>query len=429
MQVTVESGEGLQRRMRVDLPAERVESEVDKRLRDLARTVRLPGFRPGKVPLKLLRQRFGAQVQSEVLGQLVESTFPEALGQQQLRPAGKPRFEPDIDQSHYAYTATFEVLPKIDLAPLAGRSIQRPVAEVTEADLAAMIERLRRQRRTWTEVDRPAQEGDRVTVSFTAKVDGEDLPGGTVDNAEIELGSGRAIPGFESGLLGTRGGEDRHLDLRFPDDYQAEHLKGRPVAYDVRVSKVTEPVLPEVDAEFARDFGIADGDVERLYADVRQNMERELRQRTRARVKNQVMDLLLEANPIELPGVLVSDEIAVLKEQTRQNAGAGKLELPDHLFEASARRRVALGLIIAELVRANGIQVDPARVQSLVEEMASTYEEPQELIDFYYGNREHLAPVETLALEEQVVDWVLSQVAIVDESTSFEELTKAATAS
>lgn len=428
MQVSVESGEGLQRRMRVDLPAEQFEAEVEKRLRDLARNVRLPGFRPGKVPLKLLRQRFGAQVESEVFGQLVESTFPEALGQQQLRPAGRPRFEPQIDQSHYAYTATFEVLPTIELASLAGKAIQRPVADVTDADLAAMIERLRRQRRTWSEVDRPAQDGDRVTLSFTMKVDGEDSPGGNVEDAEIELGSGRSIPGFEAGLVGARAGEERHLELRFPDDYQAAHLKGRPVSYELRVSKVSEPVLPEVDNDFARAFGIADGDVERLHGDVRQNMERELRQRARARVKNQVMDLLLQTNPIELPSVLIKDEIAVLKEQTRQNVGGGKLELPDQLFEESARRRVALGLIIAELVRANGIQVDPARVRSLVEEMASTYEEPQELIDFYYGNREHLASVETLALEDQVVDWVLSQVAIVDETTSFEDLTTPAPA-
>lgn len=425
MQVSVESAEGLHRRMRVDLPPERFEAEVDKRLRELARTVRLHGFRPGKVPLKVLRQRFGAQVQSEVFGQMVESTFPEALSQEHLRPAGKPSFEPELDQKRYAYTATFEVLPTIELVALAGKSIQRPVAEVTEDDVAAMIERIRRQRRSWSEVDRPAQQWDRLTLSFTAKVDGEDVPGGSAEDTELELGSGRAVPGFEAGLLGASAGEERRLDLRLPDEYPVAHLKGRSVTYDVRVSKVAEPVLPELDAGLARALGIADGDLERLRADVRRNMERELNQRLRARVKNQVLDLLLEANPIELPEGLVKDEIGVLKEQSRQNTGGGQFELPDQLFEESARRRVALGLILAEVVRVNGIVAEPARVRALVEEMASTFEDPQEVIDYYYGDRQHLASVESLALEDQVVDWVLGQVAIVDEHTTFTQATGA----
>ncbi|MEA3276458.1 MAG: trigger factor [Pseudomonadota bacterium] len=430
MQVSVESGEGLQRRMTVGLPPERVEAEVDKRLREFARTARLPGFRPGKVPVKVLRQRYGGQVQQEVFGELVQSSFSEALSQERLRPAAAPEIEPDIDQSEkrYAYTAVFEVLPQFELASLEGKSIKRPAVEVSDADLDAMIERLREQRKTWESVERAAQEGDKLTISFTGTMDGEEFEGGSAEDAEIELGSGRMMPGFESGLVGTQAGGETRLDLSFPEDYHAEHLKGKAVTFDVRVSEVAQPVLPEVDGAFARDFGVEDGDLERFRRDVRNNMERELKQRVSARIKNQVMDLLLESNQIDLPGALIKEEIQALKNQTRQNAGSGRLELPDDLFEDSARRRVALGLIIAEVVSKNAIKVDPERVRAAVEDMASTYEHPQDVIDFYYGNKENLASVETLTLEDQVVDWVTEQVSVEDEPGTFQELTEAAPA-
>lgn len=425
MQVSVESGEGLTRRMTVGLPSDRFEAEVEKRLREIARKVRLPGFRPGKVPVKVLRQRFGGQVQQEVLGDLVKSSFSEAVAQERLRPVGAPHIEPEIDtgERRYGYTAEFEVLPAIELAPVGGKSVKRPTAEVTEADLDDMIERLRTQRKTWAEVERPAQEGDRVTISFTGTLDGEPFEGGSAENLDLELGNGRMIPGFESGLIGAAPGEERRLELSFPQAYHTERLRGRPVVFEVRVARVQEPVLPEVDADFAKAFGIEDGDLARLRQDVRRNMERELRQRISNRVKNQVMDLLLEANPIDLPAVLVKEEISALREQMRQNAGGASLELPDSLFEGSARRRVALGLIIAEVVKANQIQVDPARVRAAVEDLASTYEDPQEVIDYYMTSRERRSSVETLALEDQVVDWVMSQVTVDEEPLSFRQLT------
>ncbi len=427
MQVSVESGEGLERRMTVDLPPERFEAEVASRLQQVARTARLAGFRPGKVPLKVLRQRFGEQINHEVFGDLMQSSFSEAVGQQQLRPAGPPRVIPAIDHTarRYGYTATFDVLPTIALGPLTEVSIKRPVAEVGEADLEAMIERLRQQRKTWAKVERPAERGDRVVATFSGTVDGEPLPGGSAQDRLIELGAEQLIPGFEDGLVGIAVGEARTLNLAFPEGYQAPHLAGKPVVFEVSVSAVEGPVVPEVDAELARAYGVADGDLEHFRADVRANMERELRTRIQARVKNQVMDALIAANPVPVPGVLVRDEIKTLRERTSREAGATGMQLPDALFEESARRRVALGLIIAEVVRQHGIQADPQRVRAAVEDMAATYETPKEVVDYYYSNRDHLATVETMVLEDQVADWVLGQAKVEDEAMSFQQLTDA----
>jgi trigger factor len=300
MQVSVENGEGLERRMTVGLEPERIDAEVDKRLREFARSAKLPGFRPGKVPAKILRQRYGGKLRQEVFGELMQSSFAEALTKEELRPAGVPQIEPDIDASakRYAYTAVFEVLPQFELGALEGKALKRPVAEVTDADLDAMLTQLREQRKTWNPVERPAETGDQLTISFVGTIDGEPFEGGSGEDAKIELGSGRMIPGFEDGLLGAQADEERRLDLRFPDEYHAESLKGKPVVFDVHVSEIAEAVLPEVDAEFAKGFGVADGDLERLRTDVRQNMVRELRERVDTRVKNQAMELLLEANRV-----------------------------------------------------------------------------------------------------------------------------------
>ena len=428
MQISVEAGEGLERRMKVDLPSERIEQELDKRLRDQGRNVRLPGFRPGKVPLKILRQRFGAQMRQEVFGELVQSTFSEAIAAEQLRLAGMPRIEPDIDEAgnHLGYTAVFDVMPELELAPLGGRTVTRPVAAVEESDVDAMIERLREQRKEWHEVDRPAQDGDRLTVAYKGVLEGEEEPfeGGSAEDAKIDLGAGRMIPGFEDGLVGAAAGEQRKLELRFPDGYHAQKLAGRAVSFHVTVGAVAEPVLPELDADFIRSFGIDSGELDGLRSDIRKNMERELKQRIDGRVKEQVMDLLLDANSVELPSAMVQEEIRVLKDQMRQNIGGGtQMELPDNLFEDSAKRRVGLGLIVGEIVKVKKIAADQDRVREAVEDMASTYEEPQQVIDHYYGDRKRLASVESLVLENQVVDWVLDQVDVQDESTTFESLT------
>ena len=425
MQVSMETGEGLERRMKIDLPFEQIAGEVDKRLQALSRSARLPGFRPGKVPMKLLRQRYGNQVEREVFGELAQSSFTEAVSSQAVRLAGAPKFEPNIDleSKSFGFTAVFEVMPELELAALAGQVVKRPIAEVTDADLEAMIERLRTQRKTWEPVERPAQTGDRITVSFVGTLDGEPFPGGTVTGAHIELGSSGMIPGFEDGLMGASVGETPTLDLTFPEGYHAPHLAGKPVRFEVTVDQVAEPRLPELDEDFARAFGTADGDLERFRSDVRANMERELKQRIAARTKERAMDILISAHTLDVPGVLVSEEVRSLKEQMHQNLGGARMELPDALFQDSARRRVALGLIVAEVVKRNGIKPEPARVRGAVEEMAATYENPGEVIDYYYAERARLAPVESLVLEEQVVEWVLGQVTVEDEETTFAQMT------
>lgn len=431
MQVTVEAGEGLARRMTVELSADDVEQQVDQRLRDVARQARLPGFRPGKVPMRVLRQRFGDSVRGEVLGEMVQSSFVEAVSQEALKPAGQPEIEPDIDidQRRYAYIASFEVLPQIELNDLSGKRIERPTAEVTDADVDSMIERLRTQRRTWEGVERPAQQGDRVTISFKGTIEGEPFDGGSAEDRQLELGSGGFIPGFESQLEGAAAGEERVVEVSFPDEYHNADLAGKPARFDVRVEAVEEPKLPDIDADFVAAFGIADGDEERFRADVRSNMERELRQRIDARVKEQIMDALIEVNPVELPEALLREEIASLKGQTLQAAGGGgSLDLPDELFAEPAQRRVKLGLVIAEVVKSQGLSASPERVRALVEEAAASYERPQDVIDYYYADPQRLSSMEALAMEELVVARMLESAEVEEVATTFEALTDASDA-
>jgi len=426
MQVSVEAGDGLVRQIKVDLPAESIEQEVDKRLRDFARSARLPGFRPGKVPLKLLRQRYGASVRGEVFGEQVQSSFPKAVAEAELRPVGVPDIEPDIDQAQgrYSYVAKFEVLPDIELATLSGQSIARPVAEVTEADVDAMIERLRQQHKTWSPVERPAADGDRVKLSFQGTVDGEPFEGGTAEDVELELGSGRMIPGFEAQLEGASAGDERVVEVTFPEQYHNSALAGKPARFDVQVKEVQASELPALDADFVAAFGIADGDIDGFRADVRNNMERELAQRIKAKIKNQVMDLLLAVNPIDVPEALVAQEIETLKEQTRQSVGGGTFELPDEPFTESARRRVSLGLIVGELVKRHNLQADQERVRATVQELAATYEDPQAVAEYYYNDANRLSSVRSLVLEERVVEHVMEEVDVTDQPTTFQDLTQ-----
>lgn len=428
MQVSVEAGDGLVRQMRVELPAEQIEQEIDKRLRDYARSARLPGFRPGKVPLKLLRQRFADGLRGEIFTEQVQATFAQAVTEAALRPAGRPEIEPDVDQAQgrYGYIARFEVLPEVVLAPLAGKSVNRPVAEVTEADIDAMIERLREQRKEWEPVDRAAADGDEVRVAFEGRVDGETFPGGKADDIRLVLGSGRMLPGFEEQLVGAMAGEERIVDVTLPEQYPNETLAGKTASFAVQVREVRAPVLPEVDADFMTAFGIQDGDLARFRADVRGNMERELKQRIEAKLKAQVMDVLIETNPVVLPAVLVSEEIRSLKEQGRRNFGGGAFELPDELYADTARRRVALGLLVAELVKQHQLVPDAARVRAAVDDIARTYEEPASVVEYYYADRQRLAAVESLVLEDLVVERLLTELQVLDEPSSFATLTASA---
>ncbi|MES9958900.1 MAG: trigger factor [Sedimenticola sp.] len=428
MQVSVESSEGLERRMTVELPVEQVNEAVEKRLKEVARTARLDGFRPGKVPMSVVRKRYSAEVRSEVFGDLVQSTYFQALAQEKLQPAGEPVVEPlekDADQG-MGYIATFEVMPEITLQDISDKEIKRPVAEVTDEDFAAMMDKLRNQRTTWNDVDRAAQDGDQVTIDFVGKVDGEAFEGGTANSVPLVLGSNSMIEGFESGLVGAAADEERNLDLQFPEDYRVDSLAGKAATFEVKVTKVAEPVLPEVDDEFAKAFGIAEGGVEALNKEIRSNMERELEDKIRNSLKDQAMEVLLEANPIDVPAVLVKQEAEALLQQMRANMAQqghnSEMDIPVNLFEDQAKRRVTLGLVIGEVIKENNIELDADRVRERVEQFAQSYEKPQEVIDYYYGNKQQLAAIENVVLEDQVVDWVLDQAKVEDAPAAFAEL-------
>ncbi|MES9957896.1 MAG: trigger factor [Sedimenticola sp.] len=428
MQVSVESSEGLERRMTVELPVEQVNEAVEKRLKEVARTARLDGFRPGKVPMSVVRKRYSAEVRSEVFGDLVQSTYFQALAQEKLQPAGEPVVEPlekDADQG-MGYIATFEVMPEITLQDISDKEIKRPVAEVTDEDFAAMMDKLRNQRTTWNDVDRAAQDGDQVTIDFVGKVDGEAFEGGTANSVPLVLGSSSMIEGFESGLVGAAADEERNLDLQFPEDYRVDSLAGKAATFEVKVTKVAEPVLPEVDDEFAKAFGVAEGGVEALNKEIRSNMERELEDKIRNSLKDQAMEVLLEANPIDVPAVLVKQEAEALLQQMRANMAQqghnSEMDIPVNLFEDQAKRRVTLGLVIGEVIKENNIELDADRVRERVEQFAQSYEKPQEVIDYYYGNKQQLAAIENVVLEDQVVDWVLDQAKVEDSPAAFAEL-------
>lgn len=429
MQVTVEAGEGLARHMIVELPADDFERQVDQKLRDVARQARIPGFRPGKVPMRVLRQRFGESVRGEVFGEMVQSSFVRAVTDQDLRPAGMPEIEPDIDAGsrRYAYVAKFDVMPEVELKDLTGKRITRPVTAVTDADVEAMVERLREQRRTFEDVERPAQSGDRVTITFAGSIDGEPFEGGSGEHHQLVLGSERFIPGFEAQLEGASAGEERVVDVTFPEAYQNADLAGRAAQFQVSVEAVAAPSLPAVDADFMAAFDIDDGDAERFRADVRANMERELAQRIEANVKKQVMDALLEANPVNLPATLVSAEIQDMKRQTLQAAGAGAngIDLPDELFAESAERRAKLTLVMREVVKRYELQPSPEQVEALVEEWAATYENPAEVVGYYHSDPQRLSEVESVVLEKLAIERLLESADVEDEPSSFDDLVKA----
>lgn len=425
MQVSVESGQGLEKRLLVDLPADQVNAAVEKKLQSLARNVRMDGFRPGKVPMKVVRQRFGEQARHEAYGELIQQTFYEAASKQDLNPAGEPNIElrEDAADGGFGYTATFEVMPEVSVSGLAEMAITKPVAEVSEQDVDDMIERLRKQRTDWSEVDREAQDGDTVHLDFKGILDGEAFPGGSAENVPLVLGSGSMIPGFEEALLGAKAGEERSFNVTFPEDYRAEQLAGKEVTFETKVLKVAEPKLPEVDEEFVKSFGVEDGTVDSLRAEIRRNMERELKQKLSSMTKERVMDALLAANPLDVPKAMVEQEAARIKQQAQQEmAQAGQqsqVDLPLSMFEEQGKRRVALGLLLGAIMREQQLELDQDRLNATIEDFASSYENPAELVEWYAKNPQQRQQVENLVLEEQVVDWILDQAKVEEEQLSF----------
>lgn len=426
MQVSVETTGTLGRRMTVQVPAERIDQEVDNRLKSLARTARISGFRPGKVPFKIVQQRYGQQVHLEVAGDVMSSSLHEALSQQNLRPAGQPKLEPRTVEQGKAleFIAEFEVYPEFEPASVADVQIEKPVVTIGDQDIDAMLEKLRQQRASWETVDRAAAKGDQVNVDFAGTIDGAGFAGGSGQGMTLEIGAGRLIEGFEDRLIGARAGDEVTMDLRFPDDYHSAEVAGKPVQFKVKINKVSALKLPELDDAFAKSLGV-EGGVDALREEVARNMGRELEQMVTAVVKERAFSQLLERNTIDVPAALVDEEVErLMRESHQQMGGAQGMNLPRSLFEKQAHRRVALGLIIGEIIKRNGIQVDPERVRRLIEGIAASYENPDEVVKWYYENREAMGSAQSLALEEQVVEWLLGQAKVVEKSCTFDELTE-----
>jgi trigger factor len=426
MQVSVESIGGLERRMEIQVPAERIEKAVDERLQKMSRTVRLKGFRPGKVPVKVVRQQFGQQVRQEVLGDVVQSTFAEAVVQEKLTPAGGPRIEPlNLDQGgDLKYRAIFEVLPQVQLAPFDKIEVARPTAEVGSGDVDAMIQNLREQRPSFNAVEREARDTDRVTVDFDGTVDGQPFEGGKGENVPVVLGAGRMLPEFEAGLKEVRAGEQKTVGLTFPGNYPVPALAGKQAQFALTVKSVEERQLPELDEEFCKAYGVEEGGIARLREEVEENMKRELAEAVRARVKKQVMDGLLAANPLELPKTMVETQVRELQIDAARRMGAQDASQipPPEQFQEAARRRVALTLLIGEVVRMSELKVDQPQVQSRLEELAQQYPDPAQVMQQFRTNPQLRRQLEAAVLEDQVVDWIVERARTSDKSSSFKEL-------
>jgi len=427
MQASVTTTHGLERRLEVAVPGERVAGEVDVRLKRLARTARLKGFRPGKVPYAVVRQQFGSQVHAQAVSDLMQSTFAEAVSQHRLRPAGGPRIEPIAVEpgSELRYAAFFEVLPEITLKPLDTIAVERPAATVTDDDVAAMIESMRSQRPIFTAVERAARDGDRVSLDYEGRIDGEVFPGGKGEGMLVTIGAHRILAEIEQALVGMAAGDAKTVAAVFPEDYGAKAVAGKAAQFELKVAKVEERSLPPVDEEFARAFGVADGDLGQLRIEVRASMERELAEAIRTRVREQLFNALYRDNPLDVPQSMLDEQIRELQGQMARRMGTPDVQqLPAReAFEANARRRVALGLLLSEIVRTQGLKVDRARVEARLDSVTASHPDPREARRQYLASREAMEQLESSALEDQALDWVLTQVKVVDQPATFRDLT------
>lgn len=429
MQTNPQPASPLERRIDMTVPMADIEKDVEQRLKKMARTVKMAGFRPGKVPFKMVEQHYGAQARNEAIGEAVEKAFGNAVREQNLRVAGYPRIEPKggDDASILEFSAVFEVYPEIRLNSIGDKAIESPRIDIGETEVDKTLEVLRKQRTTYAAAERAAEKGDRVTIDFTGKLNGEVFQGGQASDYPVLLGEGRMLPEFENGIVGLMAGESRTFDLTFPPDYQAADLAGKQVSFEVSVKGIEAPQLPAVDADFARSLGIADGDVGKMRAEIRANLENEVKKRIKSRIKEQAMQALLDANPMDAPRSLVEQESESMAEAARQdlaNRGVDVKNMPVDAswFTAQAERRVKLGLIIAEVVKEHGLQAKPEQVRALIDEQAQSYEQPEDVVRWYYSQPQRLAQVEALAIEENVVDWVVSNALTADKAVSFDEL-------
>ena len=428
MQVSVERNE-LKCRLTIGFPKQHLEQEIEKRIKEIARTRKFDGFRPGKVPARVIQQRYGTQVREDALEEIARKNFQAAVTQEKLHPAGYPSidFKEDADSPEMTLVADFEVYPDISEIKFDGIHIEKISAEVTESDVDNMINKLRDQRKTWTTVERAAQNGDRLAIDFEGVLEGETDPfkGGTGNDYPLVLGSNSFIPGFEPALVGINVGETRDIKVTFPEDYDAE-MAGKNATFKVTAKSISEPVLPEITEQFIQAFGVKDGTLENLRKEVRNNMARELRFTLKSKLKQQVMDSLLAANEIPIPESLVENETQRLKESfehnLREQGYSGEMSLPSDSFKENAFKRVKLGILLSEIVSKNGLRPDSQKVREAIEAIAATYEEQEEVIKWFYSNQENLRDVENTVIEEQVVEWILGRVQVTEKTVDFSDI-------
>lgn len=435
MQTNLETLSQLERRLTMAVPAQEIDKEIDERLKKLSRTVRMHGFRPGKVPLKIVVQQYGPQVRSEVIGDAVQKAYDRAIEENKLRVAGNPRIEPNVveDTSQLSFAATFEVYPELKLGDISGVKLEKPVLSVSEADVDRTLEVLRKQRVTYALAERAAQAQDRVTVDFTGRIDGVEFAGGKGSDMPVVLGEGRMLVDFESNITGLAAGQSKIFDVKFPENYGNKDLAGKVASFEVKASKVEAPVLPALDAEFAKALGVADGDTDKMRTEVRANVEREVKRRIEADIKQKAMQALLDSTQLELPKSLVAVEMQRLVQSTRSDLEArgvklDQLPINPELFEAQAKRRVGLGLIIGELVSAKELAPKDEQIRTLVEDYAQSYEQPVEMVRWLYSEQQRLAEFEGLAIESNVVAWVLQNAKVEEKAVSFDEFMNKAAA-
>ncbi|WP_346798366.1 trigger factor [Halomonas sp. Bachu 37] len=432
MQVSVETTSQIERQITVQVPAAEIDEAVSARLKDTAKNVRMNGFRQGRVPMAVVRQRYGHDVRNEIVGEVMRERYVRAITDEGLNPAGYPQIEARVNEpgKDLEFVASLEVYPEIELAPIEGTQVERPVVEIQDGDVEEMIETLRKQNAEWQEVDQAAQDGDQVTIDFQGYIDDEPFEGGSAEGHSLVLGSNSFIPGFEEQLIGAKPGEDKEITVTFPEDYQAEHLAGKAAIFKVKVHKVSTQQLPEVDEAFIQRFGVEDGDKEKFLVEIRKNMTREAAQAVDNRVKQQVLEALKKANPIPVPSSLVQQETDGMKRQAAQQFGLGEdfdvSQLPNELFEEQAKARVQVGLLLAEVIKTNEIDADDDAIKAKVQELAEQYQEPEQVVEYYMGNEQLKTQVKSAILEEKAVEKLLEQASVEDVNMSYQEALAAA---
>ncbi|MDX2507879.1 MAG: trigger factor [Gammaproteobacteria bacterium] len=426
MQVSVETKEGLEREMVVEFPTSNIDGEVKTRLQSLTKTAKINGFRPGKIPFMVIKKRYGGQVEAEVLNEKLQQSYFEAISQEKINPAGQPAIDiiENDKEDTTSYKAIFEVYPEITIASLQDQNFEKAVVTIGEEDIDSTVENIRKQNQNLSDVDRGAQEGDQVTVDFTGTIDGEAFKGNEGQQVPVTLGQGQMIEGFENGLQGAKAGDEVSLELKFPEDYHYKDVAGKPVNFAISVSSIKEAVLPELNDEFFSKFAITEGGIDAFRAEVKKNMQVELNKSISAKLKNRVMDAILEVNDVPVPKALVEEEAKNMAQQMQsqyQKQGQGEAQLQTSMFEEQAKRRVALGLVLADIVKKHEIQASRESVKEKINGLAATYENPQEVMDYYLSHKDKLAEIESFVLEEKIVDWACEQANVTDKAYSFTE--------